>query len=76
MKQSPPVYEPLVQKIRRRVSDGSLTPGAMIGTEIEFGKQTRISRKSVRVGIDQLIAEGLVERRAGKGFSSVRKRLA
>lgn len=42
--------------------------GAFVATEQELSRQTGISRVSVRRATDQLIREGLVERRPGKGL--------
>jgi GntR family transcriptional regulator of arabinose operon len=39
----------------------------MLGTEVGLAAEAGISRSSVREAINNLIAEGLVERRAGKG---------
>jgi LacI family xylobiose transport system transcriptional regulator len=40
----------------------------MLGTEIDLGRQSGLSRVSVRRAIDRLMSKGLVERRAGKGI--------
>src|SRR5689334_10156645 len=61
------VYEPLAKKLRHDIRRGKFGPGSMLGTEIEFARQEGISRPSVRLAIDSLVEEGLVERRAGKG---------
>jgi len=61
------VYEPLVKKLRQNIRRGKFTPGVMLGTEIQFAKKEGISRDSVRMAVNSLIKEGLVERRAGKG---------
>ena len=60
--------DPLVEKIRGGIRTGVLTPGKMIGSEYDLARTGGISRGTVRRGIGNLIAEGLVERRPGKGI--------
>ncbi len=62
-----PVYEPLVSQLRHSIRGGAMEPGALVGSEYELARQTGLSRHSVRRAVEILIADGLVERRAGKG---------
>jgi LacI family transcriptional regulator len=57
-----------IDKLRASIRNGKLRPGEMIGTELAFTEQWKLSRTAVRNGIDQLIDEGLIERRPGKGL--------
>ncbi|NQU40541.1 MAG: GntR family transcriptional regulator [Lentisphaerae bacterium] len=68
MKKSTTVYAPLVARIKREVLFGQCKPGEMLGTEVGLAAEAGISRGSVRVALNGLIEEGLVERRAGKGI--------
>lgn len=61
------VYEPLMNKLREQLRSGKFRPGEMLATETQLAKRAGISRPSVRLAVDSLIEEGLVERRAGKG---------
>ncbi|NLX07826.1 MAG: substrate-binding domain-containing protein [Phycisphaerae bacterium] len=61
------MYWPLVERLRGRIREGELGPGQMVGSETGMATQTGLSRKSVRRAVEQLIGEGLVERRPGKG---------
>lgn len=67
IKTSSKVYRPLIDQIHRSIGSGALRPGQLIGSEYELARQASISRMSVRRAMDQLVAEGLVERRPGKG---------
>lgn len=62
-----PVYQPLIDRIRGLVERGETAPGTLIGTERAMTRETGLSRKSVRLAIEQLIGDGLVERRPGIG---------
>lgn len=62
------VYESLMENLRERLASGSVAPGSTLGTEMDLVRSTGLSRTSVRAAVDQLVAEGLVERRPGKGL--------
>ncbi len=67
-RQTRPIYEPLVARLRSEITSGQLAPGAFVGTEHEFTRKTGYSRVSIRRAIGKLIEEGLVVRRTGKGI--------
>lgn len=62
------VYDGLLARLRAGIREGTLKAGAFVATEQDLSRQTGISRVSVRRATDQLIREGLVERRPGKGL--------
>ncbi|HEV7300169.1 MAG TPA: GntR family transcriptional regulator [Tepidisphaeraceae bacterium] len=62
------MYDELLVKLRTAIQDGSRKAGEFVGTEQEFCRENGISRVSVRRATDQLIREGLIERRPGKGL--------
>jgi DNA-binding LacI/PurR family transcriptional regulator len=62
------VYDDLLAYVRRGIARGRMKPGAFIGSELELAREAGISRVSVRRATDELIREGLIERRAGKGL--------
>ncbi|NLX07948.1 MAG: GntR family transcriptional regulator [Phycisphaerae bacterium] len=64
---SNPVYASLVETLRDEIHAGRSQPNQLIGSEHEMVRRTGLSRVSVRRAIDQLVDEGLVERRPGKG---------
>src|SRR5438046_1272812 len=57
-----------INQIRKAILSGRHLPGTMVGTEFEFAQRWRLSRNTVRLGIEQLVQEGLLERRPGKGL--------
>lgn len=64
----PTVYADLVERLRLSIRRGERKPGDFLATEQELSREAGISRVSVRRATDQLIREGLIERRAGKGL--------
>ncbi|MBI4027411.1 MAG: GntR family transcriptional regulator [Verrucomicrobia bacterium] len=61
------VHEPLLRHIREEILGGQFKPGQPIGTEKSLAVEADISRNSVRRAVDQLVREGLVQRRPGRG---------
>lgn len=57
-----------INDIRQLILRGRLKPGQMVGTEADFAQKWKLSRHTVRRGVAQLIKEGLLERRPGKGL--------
>jgi len=70
------VYDDLLERMRQSIIRGIHKPGDFVGTEQELGRTAGISRVSVRRATDQLIREGLIERRPGKGLFVRRRDLA
>jgi DNA-binding LacI/PurR family transcriptional regulator len=68
MEASTAIYAPLVFRLKSDILSGRFVPGQMLGTEVRLAAEAGISRSSVRLAIDDLVQEGLVERRAGKGI--------
>lgn len=62
-----PLYYRVMEFIKEEIENGSLEPGAMVPSERELSEKFGISRMTVRQGINQLVLEGLVERKSGKG---------
>ena len=58
----------LAEKLRRRIEEKALKPGAMIGTEVNIAAESGLSRMTVRRAVQELVDAGLVERRAGRGI--------
>ena len=54
--------------LRKAITTGKIEPGAMVGTEFAFSQEWGLARNTVRKGIAQLVEEGLLERRPGKGL--------
>lgn len=65
--QSCPVYQPLVENLRTKIDNGLLKEGQQIPSETELATRYRISRSSVRQGLNQLVKLGKVQKVGGKG---------
>ena len=62
-----PPFARLANALRRRLLEESPAPGALLGTETEIAREGGVSRMTARRAVQQLVDEGLVERRAGRG---------
>lgn len=62
-----PLYHQVFVLLRDRILDGEIPTGARIPTEFELAEAFAVSRITVKRALDELAAEGLVERRRGKG---------
>ncbi len=62
-----PLYFQLYNLIKRLILNGSLDDGAQLPTEAVLSKSFNISRITAKRALDELAAEGLVERRRAKG---------
>lgn len=62
---------PLIQQVRdglrQKISSGAWRIGRQIPSERELAETLRISRLTVRLALNDLAAEGLLQRRQGKG---------
>lgn len=67
-KDSPtPMYFQLYQLLKTCIQDGTFTNGTRLPTEKELSEEFEVSRITAKRSLDELAAEGLVERRRGKG---------
>ena len=64
---SVPLYAQVAEDIRRRILSGELRAGDRIPPELELCELYRVSRVTVRRGIDELVRERLLTRRRAKG---------
>jgi multiple sugar transport system substrate-binding protein len=51
-----------VDTIKRERLSGNLQPGDLLPSELTLGKQFKLSKMSVRKGLDQLVREGVIEK--------------
>ncbi len=61
-------YARLARELKQAVAKGEYKPGERVASEHELARLRGLSRVTVRRATDLLIAEGLLERRAGKGL--------
>ena len=64
---SVPLYRQLKDKILSDISSGKLAEGEKIPTEIELSELSNISRITVRNAVKELVAEGYLVKKQGKG---------
>lgn len=62
-----PLYEQAANELRKDINTGIFTAGSRLPKEEKLAENYGISRITIRHAIDQLVKEGLVERKQGKG---------
>ncbi|MFI0962836.1 GntR family transcriptional regulator [Streptomyces sp. NPDC021080] len=66
-----PLYFQLAQQLEAAIEHGALTPGSLLGNEIELAGRLGLSRPTVRQAIQSLVDKGLLVRRRGVGTQVV-----
>ncbi len=66
-----PLYFQLSQQLEAAIEHGVLTPGSLLGNEIELAARLGLSRPTVRQAIQSLVDKGLLVRRRGVGTQVV-----
>ena len=66
-----PLYFQLSQQLEAAIEHGRLTPGSLLGNEIELAGRLGLSRPTVRQAIQSLVDKGLLVRRRGIGTQVV-----
>ncbi|MCX4659259.1 GntR family transcriptional regulator [Streptomyces uncialis] len=66
-----PLYFQLAQQLEAAIEDGTLTPGSLLGNEIDLAGRLGLSRPTVRQAIQSLVDKGLLVRRRGVGTQVV-----
>ena len=66
-----PLYFQLSQQLEAAIERGRLTPGSLLGNEIELAGRLGLSRPTVRQAIQSLVDKGLLVRRRGVGTQVV-----
>ncbi|MEV1024695.1 GntR family transcriptional regulator [Streptomyces sp. NPDC050264] len=66
-----PLYFQLSQQLESAIERGALTPGSLLGNEIELAGRLGLSRPTVRQAIQSLVDKGLLVRRRGVGTQVV-----
>lgn len=62
-----PLHERIVAELREKMAADVLSDG-FVGTEMSLVSEMEVSRVTIRKAIDLLVAEGVLERRAGVGL--------
>ena len=68
-----PLYRSVHTELRERIVDGRYAPGAVLPSERRLVEEFSVSLITIRRAMDELVLDGLVERRQGVG-SFVRER--
>ncbi|MFB9390252.1 GntR family transcriptional regulator [Streptomyces coeruleoprunus] len=66
-----PLYFQLSQQLEAAIENGALTPGSLLGNEIDLANRLGLSRPTVRQAIQALVDKGLLVRRRGVGTQVV-----
>ncbi|GAA2566722.1 MULTISPECIES: GntR family transcriptional regulator [Streptomyces] len=70
-----PLYFQLAQQLEAAIEHGALTPGSLLGNEIELAARLGLSRPTVRQAIQSLVDKGLLVRRRGVGTQVVHSKV-
>ncbi len=62
-----PLYKQLKDLILKEIEEGRLKPNQKIPTELELSERYQISRMTVRKALAQLVDEGILAKKQGKG---------
>lgn len=62
-----PLYHQVLVVLRQRIVEGMFSTEGQLPTEKQLEAEFGVSRISIRRAVDALVAEGLVERKAGRG---------
>ena len=71
-----PLYEQMMMMLRERLDNHVLDAGEKLPSEAELCKSYGVSRITVRRAIDELVEEGYLEKKQGKGTFVTPKRAA
>lgn len=70
-----PLYFQLSQQLEAAIEQGRLSPGSLLGNEIELAGRLGLSRPTVRQAIQALVDKGLLVRRRGIGTQVVHSQI-
>ncbi|MFS8200042.1 GntR family transcriptional regulator [Streptomyces sp. CWNU-52B] len=66
-----PLYYQLAQQLESAIEQGALSPGDLLGNEVDIAARLGLSRPTVRQAIQSLVEKGLLVRRRGIGTQVV-----
>lgn len=70
-----PLYQQVMEEIKRGIEDGTYSTGEKIPSEAELSEMYSVSRITIRRAVEELVGEGLLTKRQGKGTYVTRRRL-
>ena len=62
-----PLYFKIEMDLRKKIMDGEYSPSQLLPSEREMVETYKVSRLTVREAINRLVAQGMVEKKQGKG---------
>ncbi|MCD6408438.1 GntR family transcriptional regulator [bacterium] len=62
-----PLYKQIYLMFKKKIEKGLLLPGEKIPSELELNKALKVSRYTIRAALNQLVQEGYLKRKDGKG---------
>ena len=62
-----PQYKQIYEDLRSHIADGTYVPGDLLPSEHELSVKYNVARLTVRRSLEQLVADGFIVRRQGKG---------
>lgn len=71
-----PLYAQIVESLKRDIENGVYNATERIPAEAELAKQYNVSRITVRRAVDDLVSQGLVEKKQEKGTFICRQKFA
>lgn len=69
------LYEQIATRLLEEIEAGLYEPTGRLPSEAQIGSRFDVSRVTVRLAVDKLVAEGLVVRRQGKGSYAAGKQV-
>ena len=63
----PPLYQTLTDWIREEINSGRISVGDKIPTEFQLCERHGVSRTTVRLAVESLVEEGVLQRQQGRG---------
>jgi DNA-binding GntR family transcriptional regulator len=70
-----PLYHQLAEQLTGAITDGRLQPGDPFEKEVALSERLALSRQTVRLAIQQLVAQGLLIRRRGLGTTVANRKV-
>ena len=70
-----PLYHQLAQQFEAAITSGALAPGDAFENEVAMADRLGLSRPTVRRAIQELVAQGLLLRRRGRGTTVARRQI-
>lgn len=71
-----PIYVQIKAYIKKKLDDGHWTPDTAIPTERELAEQFQVTRMTIRQAVTELVHEGLLIRKRGKGTYVRQKKIS